>query len=328
MLGTCAQSCHFGRKTADRGLKDFATFAFARLQNTASMTTALKIFCSLCTVLICKHNSNTVRVELKTTQDLIKKCKITWQPLSSGGRWWWKKKCPHNYWQISIHICFQEALGGGTGRAWKWYQDPTWWGKSILLPRHCWCPFENYLGIFPFGVVCCLGNSKRYASEDNTFGPGKTRDTNCHVERWFGIVKQSILKKQRRLRPGNFVSKMYGSLQGRYCEHIMSHNLTEKLLFKPIRPSDITQSQQGWAKKDGAKPHTASSNFYMAPTTVPVPKRAKLTLNIGKNLQKTTDEENSNNNLTSKGSEPATQALFCWSLKWNVCSKQIEIKSL
>ncbi len=37
-----------GRKTADKVLKDFATFAFARLQNSTSMSTALKIFRALC----------------------------------------------------------------------------------------------------------------------------------------------------------------------------------------------------------------------------------------------------------------------------------------
>lgn len=59
--------------------------------------------------------------------------------------------------------------------------------------------FENYLGIFPLWSGLLLENLKRYASdkEDDTFGPGQTRETNCHVERWFGIVKQSILKKQR-----------------------------------------------------------------------------------------------------------------------------------
>lgn len=64
------------RKTVDKGLKDFATFGFARLQNTTSMTAALKIFRSLCTVLIGKYNNDTVLCNLKVMQDLIKKCNI------------------------------------------------------------------------------------------------------------------------------------------------------------------------------------------------------------------------------------------------------------
>ncbi|KAF3832195.1 hypothetical protein F7725_025860 [Dissostichus mawsoni] len=45
VLKAVAQS--IGRKTADKGLKEFASFAFARLQNATSMTTALTIFRSL-----------------------------------------------------------------------------------------------------------------------------------------------------------------------------------------------------------------------------------------------------------------------------------------
>ncbi|KAF3833225.1 hypothetical protein F7725_026890 [Dissostichus mawsoni] len=74
VLKAVAQS--IGRKTADKGLKEFATFAFARLQNATSMTTALKIFHSLCTVLIGKHNSNTVLIHLKAMKDFIKECRI------------------------------------------------------------------------------------------------------------------------------------------------------------------------------------------------------------------------------------------------------------
>jgi len=131
------------------------------------------------------------------------------------------------------------------------------------------------------------------------------------VGRRFGIVKHSILKKERQLRPGTFVRKMYGSLQGRYREHIMSHNFSEQLLLKPMLPKDFTQSQEGWAKWDGAKPQTSSSKFYTAPTTIPVPKTPKSTLNTGRDLQKSADGNNSSNVLTSKGSTSATEVLFC-----------------
>lgn len=74
MLKAVAQSIR--RKTDDKGLKEFATFAFARLQNSTSMTTALQIFRSLCAVLIGKHNTSTVQNNLKAMQDLIKESKI------------------------------------------------------------------------------------------------------------------------------------------------------------------------------------------------------------------------------------------------------------
>ncbi|KAF3832196.1 hypothetical protein F7725_025861, partial [Dissostichus mawsoni] len=91
---------------------------------------------------------------------------------------------------------------------------------------------------------------------------------------------------------------MYGSLQGRYREHIMAHHLSEQLLLKPLLPRDISQSKEGWAKRDGAKPRTASSKYYTTPDSLPVPKRAKLTLNTGEDIQSSTDVKNSSNDLT------------------------------
>ena len=121
------------------------------------------------------------------------------------------------------------------------------------------------------------------------------------------LVKHNTLEKQRQLKPGTFVRKMYASLQGRYREHILSHNLSEQLLLKHMLPKDINQSQEGWAKRDGAKPQTGSSKFYTAPKTVPVPKRVKSTQ---QDSLKSTDEKESKD-LTSKGSESATEVLSC-----------------
>ncbi len=171
--------------------------------------------------------------------------------------------------------------------------------------------FDTYLGIFPLWSGLLLGDLKRYANdkEDYSFVPSKTRDTNCHVERWFGIVKHSILRKQRRLRPGTFVRQMYGSLQGRYREHVMAHNFSERLLLRPISKKDITQSQEGWAKRDGSKPQTAKSKFYTAPSTVPFPKKAK---SIKKGSK---DFNNRSTDLTREVSEPATEVIFWWLFK-------------
>ncbi len=55
----------------------------------------------------------------------------------------------------------------------------------------------------------------------------------------------------------------------------MAHNFSERLLLRPISKKDITQSQEGWAKRDGSKPQTAKSKFYTAPSTVPFPKKEK-----------------------------------------------------
>ncbi|KAL7374542.1 hypothetical protein ABVT39_002691 [Epinephelus coioides] len=96
---------------------------------------------------------------------------------------------------------------------------------------------------------------------------------------------------------------------------VVSKRFTITLLLKPMLPKDLTQSQEGWAKRDGAKPQTASSKCYTAPTTIPVPKRAKSTLNTGKDLQESADGKNSSNVLTRKGSTSATEVEALWTCK-------------
>lgn len=53
-----------GRKTDDKGLKQFIIFGFARLQNTASLGAAPNIFRPLCTVLLATHLTKTVQKNL------------------------------------------------------------------------------------------------------------------------------------------------------------------------------------------------------------------------------------------------------------------------
>ncbi|XP_034064636.1 uncharacterized protein LOC117541546 isoform X2 [Gymnodraco acuticeps] len=323
VLKAVAQS--IGRRTADKGLKDFATFAFARLQNATSMTTALHIFRSLCTVLIGKHNSNAVLIHLKAMKDFIKECRIPNMeegdklgdsPLTQEEDDEERRNAHTIVGRSPFTYEFRKVMEEVQGELEKEEVETPQDENPYFCPGIVDVLFDNYLGIFPLWSGLLLGNLKRYATdtEEDTFGQSKTRDTNCHVERWFGIVKHSILKKQRRLRPATFIRKMYGSLQGRYREHIMAHHLSEQLLLKTLLPKDISQSKEGWAKRDGAKPRTSSSKYYTTPDILPVPKRAKLTLNTGEDIQSSTDVENSSN-PTSKGSKPATEVDALWTCK-------------
>ncbi|MEQ2201828.1 hypothetical protein XENOCAPTIV_018885 [Xenoophorus captivus] len=115
-------------------------------------------------------------------------------------------------------------------------------------------------------------------------------------------------KKNRRLTPATFIQKMYGALQGRYTEHIMCHNRSEKLLLKQGISKDIAQSQEGWAKRDGDKPRTGSSSYFSTPSTVPVPKRGRSAKNTGKG-QKTKDRKSSSNTATSDGTKPTMEVI-------------------
>ncbi len=117
--------------------------------------------------------------------------------------------------------------------------------------------FDTYLAIFPLWSGLLLGDLSRYESHEEdlvtTKKQPKTRDTNCQVEQWFGIVKHSIMEKGKQNKPGTFIRKMQQSLKGRYTESIIQHNLPLKLLLQPEPPEtsvNLDQSQETWMKKN------------------------------------------------------------------------------
>ena len=131
----------------------------------------------------------------------------------------------------------------------------------------------NYMGIFPLWSGAMLGDLRRYA-RDKTLDPDtseeQNRDTNCHVETWFGIVKHSILSKKKNLRPAEFIRTMYFYLKGRYIEHILTYNLPENILLKTIKPTkNVPQAEETWLKQGEPIVQVKKSKF---PQTIPEPK--------------------------------------------------------
>ncbi|RVE75136.1 hypothetical protein OJAV_G00013560 [Oryzias javanicus] len=124
-----------------------------------------------------------------------------------------------------------------------------------------------------------LGNLQRYVHDDKTEGDAKqtkTRDTNCHVERWFGITKNAILQKKLKLRPASFIRKMHVDLQGRYKEHIINNNFSEELLTANRDSRQIMQAQEGWAKcDDNCRSKKKKSKYFTSPKITPQPKGTK-----------------------------------------------------
>ncbi|XP_034067414.1 uncharacterized protein LOC117543330 isoform X3 [Gymnodraco acuticeps] len=153
---------------------------------------------------------------------------------------------------------------------------------AVQVKNHYLCPgvidalFKNYMGIFPLWSGLLLGDLSRHRKgTSKKDGSHKTRDTNCHVELWFGLVKHSILLKKKYLRPAEFVSKMYASIQGRYVEHIEQHNLPMHILDKnfghPSRPDDDHEEQ--WNKRESSAGHSKSkSKYFNPPKALPNPK--------------------------------------------------------
>lgn len=137
---------------------------------------------------------------------------------------------------------------------------------------------NNYMGIYPLWSGALLEDLRKHASDKENTGhksdSAKTRDTNCHVETWFGIVKNSILHKKRKFRPAEFIQRMYASLKGRYREHIINHSLPENLLVRPMRPKKtVVFAEENWAKREEPAPKKAErSKYYKVPKKEPKPK--------------------------------------------------------
>ena len=111
---------------------------------------------------------------------------------------------------------------------------------------------DKYMSIYPLWSGLMLGNLSRHAPHPNNPGTKEkeTRDTNCHVEAWFGIVKNHILLKKKRMRPGAFLRKMHTSLHGRYVEHRLGNELPDQLISIKGKINDISLSEETWAKKN------------------------------------------------------------------------------
>ncbi len=136
----------------------------------------------------------------------------------------------------------------------------------------------HYLGLFPLWSSIFLGNMAKYAT-DSKKPPeptveAKTRDTNSHVECWFGILKNSILQRRRKMRPADFICRLHSSLQGRYREHIIGHGLLAgSKRSKGKRKNEATDlTEEQWAKRVTAP---QKSKYYSVPVTMPVPKKIK-----------------------------------------------------
>ncbi|KAF4114297.1 hypothetical protein G5714_004520 [Onychostoma macrolepis] len=197
--------------------------------------------------------------------------------------------------------------------------EETWLAKE---DNPYYCPgiitvlFDTYLAIFPLWSGLLLGDLSRYESHEQdlvtTKKQPKTRDTNCHVEKWFGIVKHSIMEKGGGKKTGTFIRKMHQSLQGRYTENIIQHKLPQKLLLQPEPPEtpvnldlsqetwmktnlpqkpllqpeppetpvNLDQSKETWMKTNQERFPSTKSKFYSVPQKIPVPKKRRLDVDM------------------------------------------------
>lgn len=275
----------FGRRTNDKGLQQYATYCFAALINCTNMAEALDIFLYMCVVFKAKKESPYVTRAKKYLDRLIKSVKHTEvnieQDIQREALEVEKKTCSKSLMGNSpFNAEFMAVLEQAHSKL-QLEEDTS--GENLYF-----CPgvidslFANYMGIFPLWSGILLGSLSRYSADSDLQQiPTKTRETNCHVEMWFWLVKHNILQKKKFLRPATFIHKMYGSLQGRYTEHIMKHNLPVHLLNDPLPiVSDVHQAEEQWAKreKNSNKPKRKSKYFQppdQLPRAKPMPKKSK-----------------------------------------------------
>lgn len=96
------------------------------------------------------------------------------------------------------------------------------------------------------------------------------------MEQWFSIVKNHTLHRKKFLRPADFITKMFSSLQGRYTQHQMMHNLDGLSQSASPKQQTIDQQEEQWARRSiSERSAKRRSKYFDPPEAVPQPKRRK-----------------------------------------------------
>ncbi|XP_016120484.1 uncharacterized protein [Sinocyclocheilus grahami] len=257
----------------------FATFAFARLQNASNMTESRIVFRALCALLPTPQNTKLVKESLCVLESVISRSKEDTLEETTQSKDW--EMCESEdrrhattitgrspfsaYFQQVMQEVKEQVAGDET---WLVKEDNPYFCPGIITVL-----FDTYLAIFPLWSGLLLGDLSRHESHEQDLVTAKkqpkTRDTNCHIEKWFGIAKHSIMQKEKKVKPGTFIRKMHQSLQARYTENIIQHNLPQKLLLQPEPPVNLDQSQETWMKKKEERFPSTKSKFYSVPQKIP-----------------------------------------------------------
>ncbi|KAF1371411.1 hypothetical protein PFLUV_G00278600, partial [Perca fluviatilis] len=277
--------------------------------NSTSLNSALQIFGHMSAVFLAEYSSPTVRKSLRALQDHIQKNHLPddiasdfLKPEDTEP----SRKANTLLRNSPFHVDFKTVQRNVESMLEE--ED----NKTEENPYHC--PevinvlFRDYLGIFPLWSGVMLGDLAMYATD----APSKekaesacTRQTNCHAENWFGIVKNNILQKERFLRPGVFIQKLHASLRARYMEHSLQYGLT--LNQKPLRcrVDLLDHSEEQWAKRTVTSRQT-KTKYFDPPKNLPTPKavkwkKMKATRQKSKNTaNKNTSEEEKHKDFQTK----------------------------
>ncbi|XP_027888726.1 uncharacterized protein LOC114154119 isoform X2 [Xiphophorus couchianus] len=285
----------FGKKTRDRGLKEYASYCFASLLNCNNLQLAMEVFYNMCVLFDAKHCNPLVQ----TSQAYLNSC-ISNNKSEKDEDGQHTAEAQHSKSDKSNSIIANSPFTKTFQVLRDQAQVDILSEESEITENHYCCPgivdvlVKNCMGIIPLWSGMLLGDLTRYKTPTSaaTNKTSKSRETNCHVELWFGLVKKNILAKKKYLRPADFITKLYTSLQGRYVEHVMQHGLPDKLLDKTVRvltkPAD--DPKEKWNKRESSAGQTKTkSKYFNPPKTLPNPRTSKGT---NKQITKADDDDN------------------------------------
>ena len=271
-----AVSQAFGRTTSDRGIKEYATYSFAYLLNCTSLPEALEVFYHMCVLFDAEQHTDSIN----TSERYLNGCILQSQHMDIEETQEGSRICdssdPSN--GILARSPFMQAFDLRREQA----TCDVLSDEEADKNNNYHCPgiinvlLKTYMGIFPLWSGVLLADLSRHSKGSITRGTGcKTRETNCHVELWFRLVKHSILCKRKYLRPAEFVSKMFASVQGRYVEHVIQQSLPIDVLQRNLQSSVKLEDdpEEQWCKRDTSSGSSKrKSKYFNPPKNIPNPK--------------------------------------------------------
>ena len=264
--------------TVDKGLGEYFTYVFALFQNATSIETASTVYEELCLVAQSRYRNTEV---VQALDNLTRKIRMLPLPdeldaletdLKSD-----EEECEITAQRtIKASSPFHRHFGNIRIKTKVTNTDTT-------EPNYHYCPqvldlLDSYLYLFPLwsGILLVTESTSRLV----------TRDTNCFVENWFNIVKNTILKKKLHRPAGVLIRQMHSDIRGRIRECLTSIN-DEKVAKKKktksnigeskLEQDDIDKMEEQWQKR---KTKDTKSKYFSPPSKMPGPKVKKT--NIGK----------------------------------------------
>ncbi len=177
------------------------------------MTESTIVFRALCALLTTPQNTKLVKESLCVLESVISRSKEDTLEETTQSKDW--EKCESEDRRHAATVTGRSPFTAYFQQAMQEVKEQEAGEDTCLVKEDnpYFCPgiitflFDTYLAIFPLWSGLLLGDLSRYESHEEdlvtTKKQPKTRDTNCHVEKWFGIVKHSIMEKGKKKQTRN-----------------------------------------------------------------------------------------------------------------------------